>query len=220
MDRPRSASQEGIVNGQDAGRESPCDVRPERCSPAVGIGPHRWVEDSDLQQAGAPLEFHVMRLLIALSIVVVVLQTSPLPALGAETVQGTQYFEKHVRPLLSRRCYACHSADSDPVEGGLRLAPHWFRGSRRKADCCRRCSIRTRTWRCRPTAHCPNGKSQFSAPGLKWVHRTPARRVRRWQCVKWTLSRAVSSGRFSLCKSRRRHARWQRAEVERRLTGS
>ena len=62
------------MNGQDAGRESPCDVRPERCSPAVGIGPHRWVEDSDLQQAGAPLEFQVMRLLIALPIVVVVLQ--------------------------------------------------------------------------------------------------------------------------------------------------
>ena len=77
--------------------------------------------DSDLHQITAPLEFQVMRLLAVLPMFVIALQTSPLPVLGAETVQGTQYFEKHVRPLLSRRCYACHSADSEPLEGGLRL---------------------------------------------------------------------------------------------------
>ena len=109
------------MNGQDTGREFPGSVRQRWRLATVCPGPHRWLEDTDLQQVGAPLEFQVMRLLIALPIFVVVLQTSPLPALGAETVQGTQYFEKHVRPLLSRRCYACHSADSDPVEGGLRL---------------------------------------------------------------------------------------------------
>ena len=109
------------MNGQDTGREFPGSVRQRWRLATVCPGPHRWLEDTDLQQVGAPLEFQVMRLLIALPIFVVVLQTSPLPALGAETVQGTQYFEKHVRPLLSRRCYACHSADADPVEGGLRL---------------------------------------------------------------------------------------------------
>ena len=32
-----------------------------------------------------------------------------------------EYFEKHIRPLLSRRCYSCHSADAKTVQGGLRL---------------------------------------------------------------------------------------------------
>lgn len=31
------------------------------------------------------------------------------------------YFEKHVRPLLIRRCYSCHSARSKPIRGELKL---------------------------------------------------------------------------------------------------
>ena len=45
-------------------------------------------------------------------------------------VAGVAYFESHVRPLLVQRCYACHSGESDPVEGGLRLDSRagWRRG--------------------------------------------------------------------------------------------
>ncbi|MEO2016653.1 MAG: PSD1 and planctomycete cytochrome C domain-containing protein [Fuerstiella sp.] len=32
-----------------------------------------------------------------------------------------EHFEKNIRPLLSRRCYACHSAKAKTVHGGLRL---------------------------------------------------------------------------------------------------
>ncbi|MFP6768823.1 MAG: PSD1 and planctomycete cytochrome C domain-containing protein [Planctomycetaceae bacterium] len=35
--------------------------------------------------------------------------------------EGIRFFESQVRPLLVKRCYACHSAKADPVEGGLRL---------------------------------------------------------------------------------------------------
>jgi hypothetical protein len=35
--------------------------------------------------------------------------------------EGIRFFESQVRPLLVKRCYACHSANADPVEGGLRL---------------------------------------------------------------------------------------------------
>ena len=34
---------------------------------------------------------------------------------------GIEFFESHIRPLLVKRCYECHSLNSDPVEGGLRL---------------------------------------------------------------------------------------------------
>ena len=32
-----------------------------------------------------------------------------------------EFFEKEVRPLLSRRCYSCHSAKTEKLKGGLRL---------------------------------------------------------------------------------------------------
>ena len=43
---------------------------------------------------------------------------------------GIDYFETHIRPLLAERCYECHSATSDPIEGGLRLDSRlgWQRG--------------------------------------------------------------------------------------------
>lgn len=37
------------------------------------------------------------------------------------TADGIALFEKRIRPLLVKHCYSCHSADSDEVEGGLRL---------------------------------------------------------------------------------------------------
>lgn len=35
--------------------------------------------------------------------------------------RALEEFEKHVRPLLIRRCYSCHSAQSRPLRGALRL---------------------------------------------------------------------------------------------------
>ncbi len=32
-----------------------------------------------------------------------------------------EHFEKKIRPVLAARCYACHSAQANPVQGGLRL---------------------------------------------------------------------------------------------------
>ena len=37
------------------------------------------------------------------------------------SAKGVAYFEKHIRPLLARRCYACHSARAKKQEGGLLL---------------------------------------------------------------------------------------------------
>src|SRR4051794_25865568 len=39
------------------------------------------------------------------------------------TAQETalDHFEKKIRPVLASRCYACHSAAANPVQGGLRL---------------------------------------------------------------------------------------------------
>lgn len=35
--------------------------------------------------------------------------------------QQTEHFEKHIRPLLVRHCYECHSGASNELKGGLRL---------------------------------------------------------------------------------------------------
>ncbi|HEY7114990.1 MAG TPA: PSD1 and planctomycete cytochrome C domain-containing protein [Tepidisphaeraceae bacterium] len=41
------------------------------------------------------------------------------PARAADTPQGFEYFEKHVRPILVDSCYKCHSAKSEKLKGGL-----------------------------------------------------------------------------------------------------
>ena len=56
-----------------------------------------------------------------------------LPASAEDTrdvTAGIEFFESQVRPLLVNRCYKCHSAKSDPIEGGLRLDSReaWRRG--------------------------------------------------------------------------------------------
>ncbi|MDG2127723.1 MAG: PSD1 and planctomycete cytochrome C domain-containing protein [Fuerstiella sp.] len=38
-----------------------------------------------------------------------------------ENVQGVAFFEKHIAPILKRRCYQCHSHDSGKAKGGLVL---------------------------------------------------------------------------------------------------
>src|SRR5689334_23822053 len=47
---------------------------------------------------------------------------APLPARAAEPArEGVEYFEKHIRPVLVEKCYACHSATAEKVRGGLLL---------------------------------------------------------------------------------------------------
>ncbi len=43
-----------------------------------------------------------------------------LPALSAQGSDGLEHFERHVRPLLAEKCYACHSGDTMAM-GQLRL---------------------------------------------------------------------------------------------------
>lgn len=43
----------------------------------------------------------------------------PLRASQPDPAQGMAYFEKHVRPLLVKRCYSCHSQRAGESEGGL-----------------------------------------------------------------------------------------------------
>jgi len=42
----------------------------------------------------------------------------------AQTPAPSEFFEKQVRPILASRCFACHSAASQPVMGQLRLDSH------------------------------------------------------------------------------------------------
>src|SRR5687768_12083802 len=39
------------------------------------------------------------------------------PQLSAD--EGTDFFEKHIRPVLATQCYACHSAKAPVAQGGL-----------------------------------------------------------------------------------------------------
>ncbi len=45
----------------------------------------------------------------------------PATPVPNQTATAVAYFEKHVRPLLIRRCYSCHSAQAKPLRGNLRL---------------------------------------------------------------------------------------------------
>lgn len=46
---------------------------------------------------------------------------SPLFAQTPSNADQIQFFEKHIRPVLVKECYSCHSADSKEIEGGLTL---------------------------------------------------------------------------------------------------
>jgi hypothetical protein len=49
---------------------------------------------------------------------------------AAASGEQVDFFERHIRPVLVERCYACHSTSSDPVQGGLRVdsAEHLLAG--------------------------------------------------------------------------------------------
>ena len=36
-------------------------------------------------------------------------------------VVSSRLFENEIRPLLVQHCFACHSSDAEPIQGGLRL---------------------------------------------------------------------------------------------------
>ena len=51
-----------------------------------------------------------------------ILLLAALPALAAEpTTEKTEFFEKHIRPVLVEACYKCHSAADQKRKGGLTL---------------------------------------------------------------------------------------------------
>jgi hypothetical protein len=39
----------------------------------------------------------------------------------AQKPEDIEFFEKKIRPVLSQQCYACHSAGSQPLQGGLQV---------------------------------------------------------------------------------------------------
>jgi len=46
-------------------------------------------------------------------------QQASTQANAAPSPEGVEFFEKKIRPVLSTQCYACHSSDADPLQGGL-----------------------------------------------------------------------------------------------------
>jgi hypothetical protein len=68
-----------------------------------------------------------MRLLLTCSLVLTFATRTSLAAEQGSTSQpeidatAIEFFEKEVRPVLVSRCYECHSAKSEKLEGGLRL---------------------------------------------------------------------------------------------------
>src|SRR5262245_34870231 len=54
-------------------------------------------------------------------------RTDPAPAKeeakkeSAPTQDQINFFEKSIRPVLSRECFSCHSATAEKVRGGLKL---------------------------------------------------------------------------------------------------
>src|SRR5437016_14297048 len=44
--------------------------------------------------------------------------------------EGIEFFEKRIRPVLTEKCYKCHSAAAEKIKGGLRLDSRsgWMKG--------------------------------------------------------------------------------------------
>ncbi|KAA5542734.1 DUF1553 domain-containing protein [Roseiconus nitratireducens] len=43
------------------------------------------------------------------------------PSVADVDPAAVDFFERRIRPVLVERCYSCHSADADPLQGGLRV---------------------------------------------------------------------------------------------------
>ncbi len=71
------------------------------------------------------------RLTNPLHMLLLVLATAPQSvASDPAAAKDLAFFESKIRPLLVKHCYACHSSQADPIEGGLRLdsRPGWQKG--------------------------------------------------------------------------------------------
>lgn len=58
---------------------------------------------------------------------------TPLASAMDSSSDGVTYFEKHIRPLLAKRCFSCHSTRAQRLEGGLGLDSRagWTKGGER-----------------------------------------------------------------------------------------
>src|SRR5579872_564979 len=63
----------------------------------------------------------IRRALLLLTLGAVCLSTCPPIRASEPTSEQLEFFEKQVRPLLSERCYKCHSTRSEKLKGGLYL---------------------------------------------------------------------------------------------------
>src|SRR5687767_2271130 len=54
-------------------------------------------------------------------LVCVALPASAFAETDAPSKEGVEFFENHIRPVLVKHCYECHSAKAKTVEGGLLL---------------------------------------------------------------------------------------------------
>ena len=72
----------------------------------------------------------VRRLLVMIGLAVTAVCGATSDADDAIKPKDRDFFESRIRPLLVRRCFACHSAKSKSIEGGLRLdsRPGWQMG--------------------------------------------------------------------------------------------
>ena len=60
-----------------------------------------------------------MRLFVSLTVTCLILAAST--SCADDDQEGIDFFEKNIRPVLVKRCYKCHSADSEEAKGGLLL---------------------------------------------------------------------------------------------------
>lgn len=63
----------------------------------------------------------IRRLLIVTAVAASLFVAVAATSIGQQKSPGADFFELKVRPLLSEKCYSCHSAASKPIMGGLRL---------------------------------------------------------------------------------------------------
>lgn len=64
----------------------------------------------------------LVRYAFAFSLAIICLGGAPdLSGAEGPSPEDVEFFEKKVRPVLVERCYACHSAKSEKLKGGLRL---------------------------------------------------------------------------------------------------
>jgi len=72
----------------------------------------------------------LLRLPGALFLLILIFTLTGVASAQTATTGGVTFYEREIRPLLTNRCYACHSEQSKPPQGGLRLDNRtaWMRG--------------------------------------------------------------------------------------------